>query len=346
MTQHIVQQGETVGSICSLYELSRYDFFRHNDLTDRMVFAEEATLTAALEEGEVIEIRRSSMVFALTVAQQRDLASGKIRFQGAQQDLALIELTLQQLGVDHPIVGSMQAAAEKGLSASDFFSGLSPAALAAAATACAVAGGLLGKIPKYGTFLGPFFSGVCVLVNRYLAKKAEERKDPPPGSPPPPECPAGQVYSDDYAACGDPAVMSPCADGNGFVSIEGVCIRCPEGQRYDESARSCVDGCPGDRYHFPGIGCVVREFGARCTENVLGGGNKGVIDSEGACTLDGCPEGQIFDFSTMTCVEEAKDNKPSTPTSTEEEPKKSSAPWILLGVAAIAGAAFLVTDDS
>lgn len=337
----LVLPGDTVGAFCQRHEMGRRDLFRLNKrLRGRLEITSDNLLTAELLEGEQLNVLVTRSIDRLRQAAAQGRAV-------PAQDVD--EMMFSELSGQHPILGVMQDAFNAGEKPESFMPTLSPGGLAAVAVVCAVIGGLLGKT-KYGLILGPFMSGCCTLLGKIIPVESGEKPVPPSDNITPPACPADQIFFPEYAACGPTTTYEPCLHDQGFLSIEGVCVACPQGQRYNKTTRSCEEGCPEDRVLVQGVGCVLPNFGQRCT---LPDGSKGVVLADGIeCTLDGCPDGQIFDFQTNNCRPEGGEpanpgaDKPATNTETKGMSTAAKVGIAFLGAAVIGGTVFALTRPS
>lgn len=237
----------------------------------------------------------------------------------------------------NPALAMINDAFQQGLTPEQFVNGLSPEVLISIAAACTVVSALLGK---WKAPVGIFASVVCTVLNGALAAGAKPDGTP---LPKPPSCPAGQVFFPEFNTCGDPNVLTPCANGLGFVSPEKsddgkpICVRCPPGFWFASREQGCIEGCPPGMSHVPGHGCVDPSFNTPCTPP---GGGKGVHNEMGQCVQDGCPEGSVFDLVKMDCVPngtqvQAPPPKENPPTNEKKDEGMSTTKKVLVGLAGV-----------
>lgn len=308
MTHHLVTQGETIGSICALHNISRAALFRGNPfLRGRLISTPEGILSAEIYEGERLHLEamssRQQLASAAASGTSYDLGDG---------DISDADELVLHIRDSFPIFAFVESAAEEGLSSQEFVDGLSADGVIAIGVLCTFAASIIGKIAAAkltnagGAAVAAMLSGACAYLGKVLSANVSENK-PQPGSgtpaPPPPSCGIGEKFFAEYQACGAENAFFPCQDGNGFFSFQGGCIACPDGQSYDQATRACKPGCPPGQPLVHGL-CLLPDYSTRCT---LQDGSRGVkMSSALPCSPDGCEEGMIYDFASETCVPEGK----------------------------------------
>ncbi len=331
MKHHMVTQGETIGSICALHNISRADLFHGNSfLRGRLVSTPEGILSAEIYEGESLYLKdmsaRQQSLSAAASGTSFDLGDGGI----SDAD----ELVLHMRD-NFPIFGLLESAAEEGLSGQEFVDSLSADGVIAIGVLCAFAATIIAKVastkltPAGGAAVAALLSGACAYLSKVLSANVTENK-PQPGSGPSSttvtSCGIGEKFFAEYQACGAENAFFPCQDGNGFFSFQGNCVACPDGQSYDQSTRSCKPGCPAGQPLIHGL-CLLPDYSTRCT---MQDGSRGVkMSSALPCSPDGCEEGMIYDFASETCVPEGKVERISS--EGQEQKKFSWLPVVATG---------------
>lgn len=317
----MVRSGDTVGRLCERHGLSRAEFFRLNvAMAPDLLTTEDRVLTAQLREGQQVR------VFSVLLDKARKAAA---QGRGVPTSDISLDMLFSELSGEHPILGAMQGAIDEGQDENQFVSSLSAAGKGALATVCTIVSGILAKLPKStiaSVAIAAFVSACCAILGDYLSQP-----DAPDTT-----CTGDQIFVQEYGRCGPKNTLSPCADGMGFVSVEGVCIQCPPGYHYNASTHGCEEGCPPGRSYVPQVGCVLPGFGKRCA---MPDGSKGVVFQNGECTPDGCDPGYIYDFNSMSCVKEGSQGistgKDKT-TGTEESRGWSTGAMVAAGIAGLA----------